>query len=86
MDVYVRDLSEDISEADLRKLFGVFGEVRSVRITMDLATGKPKGALVDMVSDDSAEQAIAALNGKTVRDTSIHVSRNPRRSVSDSRG
>ena len=86
MDVYVSGLNEEVTENDLRKLFGVFGEVRSARVIVDLATKKPKGSVVDMVGADNAERAIAALNGKDVKGTAIHVSRTPRRSATDSPG
>ena len=86
MDLYVSGLSDEVTEDDLRKLFGVFGEIRSARVIADLATKKPKGAVVDMVEEDSAERAIGTLNGKNVKGTVIHVSRTPRRSVSDTRG
>ena len=86
MDVWVSGLSEGVTEGDFRKLFGVFGQIRSASVIMDLATKKPKGAVVDMVDEGSAETAIGALNGKNVKGTAIQVSRNPRGSASGSRG
>ena len=86
MDVYVSGLSEGVTEDDLRTLFGVFGEVRSAKVILDLATKKPKGAVVDLVGEGSAERAIETLNGKNVKGTTIRVSRTPRRSATDTPG
>jgi cold-inducible RNA-binding protein len=63
--LFVGNLTFDTTEDALRDLFGPFGEVQAVRIMTDRDTGKSRGfAFVEMVQDDDAAKAIAALNGK----------------------
>jgi RNA recognition motif-containing protein len=63
--LFVGNLTFDTTEDALRDLFSPFGEVQEVRIMTDRDTGKSRGfAFVEMVQDDDAAKAIAALNGK----------------------
>ncbi len=65
MNIYVGNLSFKASEDDLRQAFGNYGEVASVAIIKDKATGRSKGfAFVEMSNNDEANAAILALNGK----------------------
>ena len=43
MNLFVGNLSPETSESSLRKLFEQFGEIVSVKIIIDAATGLPKG-------------------------------------------
>ena len=43
MNLFVGNLSPETSESSLRKLFAQFGEIVSVKIIIDAATGLPKG-------------------------------------------
>jgi len=72
--IYVGNLSYDTTEGALRTMFAEYGEVESVTVITDRDTGRPKGfAFVEMVSDQAAQAAIAALNGKSVDDREIKV-------------
>jgi cold-inducible RNA-binding protein len=72
--LYVGNLSYHTSEDTLRDLFSEFGEIESVRLITDRDTGRSKGfAFVEMSTDEAAEQAIQALNGKMVDDREIRV-------------
>lgn len=63
--LFVGNLPFSATEDGLRDLFAPFGEVQQVRIMTDRDTGKSRGfAFVEMVEDDAAAKAIAALNGK----------------------
>jgi cold-inducible RNA-binding protein len=63
--LYVGNLSYDTSESDLRRLFEPHGTVESAQIIMDRETGRSKGfAFVEMSSDQEAQAAITALNGR----------------------
>ncbi len=65
--IYVGNLNYDTTEATLRELFGEHGQVVSVNVIMDQYSGRSKGfAFVEMDSEQSANAAIAALNGKEV--------------------
>src|SRR5512135_1094638 len=72
--IFVGNLSVDISEQSLRILFEAFGQVLSVKIVKDRDTAIPRGfAFVEMSSDAEAQAAIAALNGTTVDGRCVEV-------------
>lgn len=85
MDIFVGNLSRELTQEELRHEFEAFGEVASVRIMVDKFSGQPKGfAFVEMPSRAEGEAAIAGLKGKTLKDRLLDVSEaHPR---SDSRG
>lgn len=57
--LYVGNLAYEISEADLEALFGQAGQVESVRVMRDRATGQARGfAFVEMASEADARAAI----------------------------
>lgn len=72
--IYVGNLNYDTTEATLRSLFAEHGEVESVKVITDRYTGRPKGfAFVEMTDEKAAEEAISALNGKSVDNREIRV-------------
>lgn len=72
--LYVGNLSYNTHDEDLREAFSKFGEVLSVNLITDQATGRSKGfGFVEMASDEDAEKAISSLNGTTFMDRSITV-------------
>ena len=88
--VYIGNLSYETTEDSLRQAFAAHGEVTSVSVVTDRATGRPRGfAFVEMTTDQEANAAIAALNGTTLDDRQINVAeaRPPReRSDNSDRG
>src|SRR5687768_10060359 len=63
--LYVGNLSYDVTDADLAKLFEPHGSVTSAQIIQDRETGRSKGfGFVQMGSDAEAQAAIAALHDK----------------------
>ena len=85
MKIYVGNLSYDVTGEELRQEFAAFGEVESVSIIADKYSGQPKGfGFVEMPSVSEGQAAIAALNGKTLKERTLDVS--PARPRSDSRG
>ncbi len=84
MKIYVGNLSDDVTEEDLRQEFGAFGEVTSANIITDKYSGRPKGfAFIEMASKSEAEAAITGLNGKMLKERTIMV--NEARPRTDSR-
>ncbi len=74
MNIYVGNLSYNVSEDGLRDIFTEFGEVESTKIIADRYTGRSKGfGFVEMPSNSEADQAIKALNGKPVDGRSMKV-------------
>ena len=85
--LYVGNLSYNISEDDIKDIFSPHGEVQSVKIITDAATGRSKGfGFVEMANDDDAVKAIAGLNGTTVKERAINVSEARPQTDRDGRG
>jgi RNA recognition motif-containing protein len=85
MKIYVGNLSYDVTEEELRQEFSAFGKVDSVSIITDKYSGRPKGfAFVEMPTVSEGQAAMAALNGKTLKDRTLTV--NAARPRSDDRG
>ncbi|TET16586.1 MAG: RNA-binding protein [Dehalococcoidia bacterium] len=85
MNIYVGNLSYEVTEEELRQEFLAFGEVESVSIITDKYSGRPKGfGFVEMPSVAEGQAAITALNGKTLKDRTLNV--NAARPRSDNRG
>ena len=67
MKLYVGNLTYEVTDAALEQLFAAHGNVKSAQVIMDRDTGRSKGfGFVEMGSDQEAQAAIAALNGKEV--------------------
>jgi RNA recognition motif-containing protein len=65
MNIYVGNLSYDVSEENLRQAFEAFGQVSSARIVKDKYSGQPRGfGFVEMPDLAQAQAAIKSLNGK----------------------
>jgi len=75
MNIYVGNLSYEVTEEDLRQAFEGFGEVTSVKIIKDRYSGVSRGfAFVEMAAKAEAESAINDLNGKELKGRSLTVS------------
>ena len=65
MNLYVGNLSYDMSEENLRTQFAEYGEVQSAKIITDRDTGRSRGfGFVEMNSDGEGKKAMEELNGK----------------------
>jgi len=85
MNIYVGNLSYEVTEEDLREAFEVFGEVESVKLLKDNYTGKSKGfGFVEMSSNAAAQSAIDGLNNKEFKGRTITV--NQARPRTENRG
>ena len=74
MNIYVGNLSYQLSDDDLRHAFEQFGDVSSATIIMDKATGRSKGfGFVEMPDQASGEQAIKELDGVDLKGRNIKV-------------
>jgi len=76
MNIYVGNLSLEMTEDELRKEFTSFGEVTSVIIMNDkyIGSGQPRGyGYVEMTSKSEGTIAITNLAGKKLRDRAIDV-------------
>ena len=76
MNIYVGNLSLEMTEDELRKEFTAFGEVISVIIMNDkyIGSGQPRGyGFVEMTSKSEGAAAIASLTGKKLRNRVIDI-------------
>jgi RNA recognition motif-containing protein len=62
--LYIGNLSQGVSEEDLKANFSSVGEVESVSVIKDKFTGTSKGfGFVEMATSEGAEEAIKKFNG-----------------------
>ena len=74
MNLYIGNLSRDLTESDLKQAFQAFGTVESVNIIKDKFSGVSKGfAFIEMPVKEEAEAAIAGLKGKELGGRSLDV-------------
>ena len=74
MNIYVGNLSFDVTEEDLQAAFEAFGKVESVKVIKDKYSGAARGfGFVEMASKDEAKAAIAGLNGKELKGRALNV-------------
>ena len=67
VEIYVGNLSYEMTEEQLRKEFEAFGTVNSARLIMNKFNGKSKGfGFVQMPNRPEAEKACEALNDKEI--------------------
>lgn len=72
--LYVGNLTYGVSSSDLEALFQPYGTVQSAQVITDRDTGRSKGfGFVEMGSDQEAQAAITAMNGKEVEGRQLTV-------------
>ena len=72
--LYVGNLTYEVSDSELSALFQAHGTVESAQVIMDRDTGRSKGfGFVEMKTEQEAQGAIAALNGKEVNGRALTV-------------
>ena len=65
MNIYVGNLSSDVTDETIREAFESFGQVTSARVIKDKYSGQPRGfGFVEMPGQSQAQTAIKSLNGK----------------------
>lgn len=84
MNIYVGNLSYELTEDELRQAFEQFGRVSAVSILKDRYTGQSRGfGFVEMPAKAEAQAAIEGLNGKDLKGRALKV--NEARPRSDDR-
>ena len=65
--LYVGNLSYQTTDQQLSELFSEAGNVTSAQVVTDRYTGQARGfGFVEMATEDEAQQAIAAINGRNM--------------------
>ena len=85
MNIYAGNLSWDVDDQELRKLFEAHGAVDKASVLTDRDSGRSRGfGFVEMPNDTEAKAAIEALNGKEIDGRALTINeakpREPRRS------
>jgi RNA recognition motif-containing protein len=74
MNLFIGNLSRDVTEADLRALFEPFGKLDTVTVVKDKFSGVSKGfGFVEMSVKAEAEAAIAALHRTPLKGQSLDI-------------
>jgi RNA recognition motif-containing protein len=74
MDIYVGNLSYDISVEELRDAFEQHGDVANAKIISDRETGRSKGfGFIEMLDEEEAKAAITELNGAMLKGRTARV-------------
>jgi RNA recognition motif-containing protein len=74
MNIYVGNLSYNVTEENLRQAFEAFGKVNSATIVKDKYSGQPRGfGFVEMPDLTEAQAAIKNLNGKDLLGRQLNV-------------
>jgi RNA recognition motif-containing protein len=75
MNIYVGNLSFDVTDEAIRGAFASFGEVASARVIKDKYNGQSRGfGFVEMPEQSQAQTAIKSLNGKDLQGKEMNVS------------
>jgi RNA recognition motif-containing protein len=75
MNIYVGNLSREVTEQELRQEFEAFGKVASVNIIKDRYSGQSRGfGFVEMATKEEGQAAIDGLKGKSLKGRELDVS------------
>ncbi len=75
MKIYVGNLPYSVGNEELRKAFEEFGAVETAEVIMERDTNRSKGfGFVEMLNDEEAKAAIAAIDGKDMDGRTVKVS------------
>ena len=85
MNIYVGNLSHEVTEEDLQLSFEPFGQLESATIIKDKHSGQSRGfGFVEMASKAEGQSAIDGLNGTELKGRTLKV--NEARPRTESRG
>ena len=74
MNIYVGNLSTDLSDQELEDVFAKYGKVKSTKIIRDMFTQQSKGfGFVEMMNNTEANSAMKELNTSELKGTRLIV-------------
>jgi len=74
MKIYLGNLSNEVTEDDLRQELEPFGQIESIAIIKDRHSGQSKGfGFAEMGSKEEGQAAIEGLNGKELKGKALSV-------------
>jgi RNA recognition motif-containing protein len=75
VNIYVGNLSREVTEDELRKAFEAFGQVTTASIIKDRYSGESRGfGFIEMATKTEAQAAINGLNGTSLKERTLSVS------------
>ena len=75
MNIYVGNLSREVTDDDLREAFESFGNIISAKVIKDRFSGESRGfGFVEMSDKEEAMSAMEGLNGADLKGKTITVS------------
>ena len=74
MNIYVGNLSFEVTEEELRQAFEAFGQVESTSVVQDRYSGRSRGfGFVEMPTSEEANAAINGLNGTDLKGRTLRI-------------
>ncbi len=74
MNIYIGNLSHDVTDEDLRQEFETFGQVESAKVIKDKFSGESRGfGFVEMPSKEEAMAAISGLEERELKGKKINI-------------
>ncbi len=74
MNIYVGNLSPQVTEDDLREAFGKYGQISSAKVIKDNFSGASRGfGFVEMPDNSEGEAAIKGLDGQDLKGNTLKV-------------
>ena len=87
MNLYVGNLSYEVTTAELEELFGTVGTVKSANVISDRYSGESRGfGFVEMESKEEGKTAISELDGHDLKGRNLKVNEARPKNNQDSRG
>ncbi|MBN1408197.1 MAG: RNA-binding protein [Calditrichaceae bacterium] len=88
MNLYVGNLSLDVTDDDLKKAFEVYGAVKSATVIKDRYSNESRGfGFVEMTVKSEGLEALSGLNGQTLKEKNLIVSEaRPKKSTRNNSG
>ena len=75
MNMYVSNLGFQVTDEELKSMFGKFGEVTSAKVILDKETDRSRGFAFVEMADEAAEKAMKDLDGSSADGRTISVSK-----------
>lgn len=74
INIYIGNLSREVSEKELRKAFEPFGKIASIKVIRDKLSGNSRGfGFVEMPVEAEARTAIASMNDRELNGRKLNV-------------
>jgi RNA recognition motif-containing protein len=70
--LFVGNLSPEVTDSDLRKVFSVYGEIGSIRVARNRG-GRPRGFALVELDEEAAVAAVEALKGAELKGSIMDV-------------